>query len=184
MIRGGRQFYLSGNLATMVPGLPYAIGIQRAFPGRQVIAFVGDGFAMLMAEFLTAIQHKLPVKIVINNNNSLGQILWEQMILGYPEHGVRYPRPYADYSSFATANGAFGAKVTKPGELRGAVQQALAYDGPALLDVNVNPEEPPLPGKVEYEQAKKFAEAFLRGQPHKATIATTLFKDKIQQPRA
>ncbi|HEX6522965.1 MAG TPA: thiamine pyrophosphate-dependent enzyme [Streptosporangiaceae bacterium] len=185
MIRGARQFYLSGNLATMAPGLPYAVGIQHAFPGRQVIAFVGDGgFAMLMAEFLTAIQHKLPVKIVINNNNSLGQILWEQMILGYPEHGVRYPQPPADYSSFATANGAFGAKVTKPGELRGAVQQALAHDGPALLDVNVNPDEPPLPGKVEYEQAKKFAEAFLRGQPHKATIATTLFRDKIQQLRA
>jgi len=84
-IRGGRGFYLSGNLATMAPGLPYAIGIQHAFPGRQVIAYVGDGgFAMLMAEFLTAIQHKLPIKVVINNNNSLGQILWEQMVLGYP----------------------------------------------------------------------------------------------------
>ena len=72
-IRGDREFYLSGNLATMAPGLPYAIGIQHAFPGRQVIAFVGDGgFAMLMAEFLTAVRHQLPVKVVINNNNSLG----------------------------------------------------------------------------------------------------------------
>jgi pyruvate dehydrogenase (quinone)/pyruvate oxidase len=181
-IRGDRQFYLSGNLATMAPGLPYAIGIQHAFPGRQVIAFVGDGgFSMLMAEFLTAIQHRLPVKVVINNNNSLGQILWEQMVLGYPEHGVRYPEPFADYAAFATANGALGAKVTKPGELRGAVQLALNHPGPALVDVNVNPAEPPLPGKVEYEQAKKFALAFLRGQPHRATIATTLLKDRIQQ---
>ena len=57
----------------------------------------------------------------------------------------------------------------------------LAHQGPALLDVNVNPDEPPLPGKVEYEQAKKFTEAFLRGQPRKATIATTLFRDKISQ---
>ena len=89
MIRGDRQFYLSGNLATMAPGLPYAVGIQHAFPGRQVIGFVGDG-------------------------------------------------------------------------------------GPALVDVDVNPDEPPLPGKVEYDQAKKFAEAFQRGQPHKATIATHL----------
>jgi pyruvate dehydrogenase (quinone) len=182
IIRGERQFYLSGNLATMAPGLPYAIGIQHAFPGRQVIGFVGDGgFAMLMAEFLTAIQHRLPVKIVINNNNSLGQILWEQMILGYPEHGVRYPQPPVDYSSFATSNGAFGAKVTKAADLRAVIDQALAHDGPALVDVDVNPDEPPLPGKVEYEQAKKFAEAFLRGQPRKATIATTLFRDKIQQ---
>jgi pyruvate dehydrogenase (quinone) len=184
-IRGDRQFYLSGNLATMAPGLPYAIGIQHAYPGRQVIAFVGDGgFAMLMAEFITAIQQKLPVKIVINNNNALGQILWEQMILGYPEHGVRYPGPNVDYAAIATANGAYGVKVRQPGDLSGAVRQALSFDGPALVDVDVNPDEPPMPGKVEYEQAKKFAEAFLKGQPHRSTIATTLFRDKIQQLRS
>ena len=185
IIRGDRRFYLSGNLATMAPGMPYAIGIQHAFPGRQVIAFVGDGgFAMLMAEFITAIKHKLPVKVVINNNNSLGQILWEQMILGYPEYGVRHPEPFVNYAAIATGNGAFGVKVARPGELPGALREAFSHDGPALVDVNVNPEGPPLPGKVEYEQAKKFAEAFLHGQPHKATIATTLFKDKIQQLRS
>ena len=185
IIRGDRRFYLSGNLATMAPGMPYAIGIQHAFPGRQVIAFVGDGgFAMLMAEFITAIKHKLPVKVVINNNNSLGQILWEQMILGYPEYGVRHPEPFVNYAALATGNGAFGVKVARPGELPAALREAFSHDGPALVDVNVNPEEPPLPGKVEYAQAKKFAEAFLHGQPHKATIATTLFKDKIQQLRS
>jgi pyruvate dehydrogenase (quinone) len=184
-ITGERQFYLSGNLATMAPGLPYAIAIQHAFPGRQVIGYVGDGgFAMLMAEFITAVKHRLPVKIVINNNNSLGQILWEQMVLGYPEHGVRYPEPYVDYAAFATANGGLGVKVDKPGDVRPAIARALTHDGPALVDVNVNPDEPPLPGKVEYQQAKKFAEAFLRGQPRKATIATTLFRDKIDQLRA
>ncbi len=181
-IRADRKFYLSGNLATMAPGLPYAVGIQHAFPGRQVIGYVGDGgFAMLMAEFITAIKHKLPVKIVINNNNSLGQILWEQMVLGYPEFGVRHSDPFTDYSAIATANGALGIKVSNPAEVRNAISQALSYDGPALVDVNVNPDEPPLPGKIEYKQAKKFAEAFLRGQPHKATIATTLFRDKIEQ---
>jgi len=181
-IRGGREFFLSGNLASMAPGLPYAIGIQHAFPGRQVIAYVGDGgFAMLMAEFLTAIKHKLPVKVVINNNNSLGQILWEQMILGYPEHGVRYPEPFVDYTALASANGALGIKVDRPDGVRTALERALGHDGPALVDVNVNPDEPPLPGKVEYQQAKKFAEAFLRGQPRKSTIATTLFRDKIEQ---
>ncbi len=185
IIRGDRRFYLSGNLATMAPGLPYAIGIQHAFPGRQVIAFVGDGgFAMLMAEFITAIKHKLPVKVVINNNNSLGQILWEQMILGFPEYGVRHPEPFVNYAALATGNGAFGVKVARPGDLPGALREAFSHDGPALVDVNVNPAEPPLPGKVEYAQAKKFAEAFLHGQPHKATIATTLFKDKIQQLRS
>jgi pyruvate dehydrogenase (quinone)/pyruvate oxidase len=181
-VRGGREFFLSGNLATMAPGMPYAIGIQHAFPGRQVIAFVGDGgFAMLMAEFLTAIKHGLPVKVVINNNNSLGQILWEQMVLGYPEYGVRHSDPFVDYAAFATANGALGLKVERAAGVRAAIEQALSHDGPALVDVNVNPDEPPLPGKVEREQAIKFAQAFLRGQPRKATIATTLFRDKIEQ---
>ena len=181
-VRDGREFFLSGNLATMAPGLPYAIGIQHAFPGRQVIGYVGDGgFSMLMAEFITAVKHKLPVKIVINNNNALGQILWEQMVLGYPEYGVRHDQPFADYAAFASANGGLGIKVDKAAGVRPAIQQALDHDGPAVVDVNVNPDEPPLPGKVEYQQAKKFAEAFLRGQPRKATIATTLFQDKIEQ---
>ncbi len=183
-IRGDRQFYLSGNLATMAPGLPYAIGIQHAYPGRQVIAYVGDGgFAMLMAEFLTAVRAGLPVKVVINNNNSLGQILWEQMVLGYPEHGVRYQPPVADFGAWATACGGFGAKVSDPAQVEPAIRDALAFDGPAIVDVDVDPNEPPLPGKVAYDQAKKFATAWLRGQPHKASIATTLFKDKISQLR-
>jgi pyruvate dehydrogenase (quinone)/pyruvate oxidase len=181
-IRGSREFFLSGNLATMAPGLPYANAIQYAYPNRQVIGFVGDGgFAMLMAEFLTAAQHDLPITIVVNNNNSLGQILWEQMVLGYPEHGVRFNKPPADYAGWAKSCGGFGTKVTDPGDVEGAIREALAHNGPSLVDVDVNPNEPPLPGKIEYNQAKKFAEAFLKGQPHKVSIATTLFKDKISQ---
>jgi pyruvate dehydrogenase (quinone)/pyruvate oxidase len=181
-IRGGREFYLSGNLATMAPGLPYAIGIQHANPGRQTIAFIGDGgFAMLMAEFHTACWHGLPVKVVINNNNSLGQILWEQMVLGYPEHGVRFGEPVPDFAGWARAAGGYGVHVAKAGELHDAIATALSVDGPALVDVAVDPNEPPMPGKVTYEQASKFAKAFLHGQPHKAAIATTLFKDRIQQ---
>jgi pyruvate dehydrogenase (quinone) len=181
-IRGGREFYLSGNLATMAPGLPYAIGIQHAEPDRQVIAFVGDGgFAMLMAEFLTAVRHGLPIKVFVNNNNSYGQILWEQMILGYPEYAVRHQQPEADFAAWATACGGYGAKVTKPGDLEDAVRAALAHPGPALVDCDVNPNEPPMPGKIEYKQAKAFTEAFLRGQPHKAATVATIAKDKINQ---
>ncbi len=183
-IRGDRQFFLSGNLATMAPGLPYAVGIQHAFPGRQVIAYVGDGgFAMLMAEFLTAARNQVPIKVVVNNNSSLGQILWEQMVLGYPEYGVRFPQPAADFAAWATACGGFGAKVSDPKKVRPALERALAFNGPALVDIDVDPNEPPLPGKVAYDQAKKFAQAFLKGQPHKVAIATTLFKDKIEQLR-
>jgi pyruvate dehydrogenase (quinone)/pyruvate oxidase len=183
-IRGRREFYLSGNLATMAPGLPYAIAIQHAYPGRQVIAYQGDGgFAMLMAEFHTAARYRLPIKVVINNNNSLGQILWEQMVLGYPEHGVRFGEPHPDFSAWARGCGGFGVHIDKPGDLEPALREAFAHPGPALVDVAVDPDEPPMPGKVSYEQARHFAQAFLRGQPHKAAIATTLFKDKIEQLR-
>jgi thiamine pyrophosphate-dependent acetolactate synthase large subunit-like protein len=184
-IRGSREFYLSGNLATMAPGLPYAIAMQHAFPSRQVIGFVGDGgFAMLMAEMLTATRNGLPIKMVINNNNSLGQILWEQIILGDPEFAVRYPAPEPDYSAWARTCGAHGEKVTQPGRLHDAVREFLAVDGPALLDVSVNPNEPPMPGKIQYEQAKHFTEAFLRGQPNKVATLATVARDKIQQFRS
>jgi pyruvate dehydrogenase (quinone)/pyruvate oxidase len=180
-IRGDREFYLSGNLATMAPGLPYAIAAQHAYPGRQVIAFVGDGgFAMLMAEFLTAVRHDLPIKVVINNNGAYGQILWEQMVLGFPEFGVRH-RSFADYAPWATACGAYGAKVTEPGALEGAVREALAHPGPALIDCNVNADEPPMPGKISYSQAKGFTEAFLRGQPHKPGIVKTVVEDTLEK---
>jgi pyruvate dehydrogenase (quinone) len=180
-IRGGREFYLSGNLATMAPGLPYAIGMQHAFPGRQVIVFVGDGgFAMLMGEFLTAVRHELPIK-VMNNNDAYGQILWEQIVVGYPEFAVRHREPEADFSMWARGCGAHGEKVTAPGRVREAIRDALAHPGPALVDVDVNPNEPPMPGEVEYQQAKKFTEAFMRGQSHKAATVATIAKDKLNK---
>jgi pyruvate dehydrogenase (quinone) len=180
-IRGDRQFYLSGNLASMAPGLPYTIAAQWAHPERQCIAFVGDGgFAMLMAEFDTACRYRLPIKVVINNNGSLGQILWEQMVLGFPEYGVRFQQPM-NFAPFAESCGGLGIRVEKAVDVERAVQAALDHPGPALVDVMVNPDEPPLPAKVSYDQAKGFAQAWLRGQPHKATIASTLFRDKLDQ---
>ncbi|RGC66738.1 putative thiamine pyrophosphate-containing protein YdaP [Micromonospora sp. MW-13] len=184
-IRGGREFYLSGNLATMAPGLPYAIAMQHAHRGRQVIAFVGDGgFAMLMAEFLTAVRHELPIKVIINNNNAYGQILWEQVILGYPEYAVRHRQPEADFAAWARACGGYGAKVTDPEALPGAIREALAHPGAALVDCDVNPNEPPMPGKVRYDQAKHFTEAFLRGQPHRLATVATVARDKFTELRS
>ncbi|HEX2850096.1 MAG TPA: thiamine pyrophosphate-dependent enzyme [Acidimicrobiales bacterium] len=183
-IRGERKYFLSGNLATMAPGLPYAIAAQHAYPGRQCIAFVGDGgFAMLMAEMLTAIRHELPVKVFINNNHMYGQILWEQMVLGFPEYGVRHSG-IANYAAFAEANGALGLRVEKAADLEPAVERALDHPGPALVDVLTNPDEPPMPPKVSYQQAKGFTQAFLKGQPRRATMASTIFKDKISELKA
>ena len=180
-IRGDRRFMLSGNLASMANGLPYTIAAQWAHPGRQCIGFVGDGgFAMLMAEFNTAVRHGLPIKIFIANNGVLGQILWEQMALGFPEFGVRFERPF-DFAPWAEACGGKGLRVDKPAKLPAAVGEALEFAGPALVDVVVNPDEPPMPAKVQYDQAKGFAESFLKGQPRRASIAATLFRDKLDQ---
>ncbi|HKF92329.1 MAG TPA: thiamine pyrophosphate-dependent enzyme [Acidimicrobiia bacterium] len=183
-IRADREFYLSGNLATMAPGLPYTIAAQWAHPGRQCIAFIGDGgFAMLMAEFLTATRYDRPIKVIVCNNGVLGQILWEQMVLGYPEHGVRWERP-ADFAPWAQACGALGITVDKPGDVESAIADAFAHPGPALVDVRVNPDEPPMPAKVRYDQAKGFAQSFLKGQPRRASIASTVFRDRIEQMKS
>lgn len=183
-IRSDRRFFLSGNLATMAPGLPYTIANQIAFPKRQCIAFVGDGgFAMLMAEFGTAARYGLPIKVIVNNNASLGQIMWEQLVLGYPEYGIRFGRA-PDFAPWAEACGGRGIRVEKSDEVEHAIGEALSYPGPALVDVVVNPDEPPMPGKVQYEQAKGFMKAFLAGQPRRATIASTLWRDKITELKA
>jgi thiamine pyrophosphate-dependent acetolactate synthase large subunit-like protein len=180
-IKGGREFYLSGNLATMAPGFPYALAAQWAHPTRQCIAFVGDGaFSMLMAEFLTAQRFGLPVKVVVCNNALLGQILWEQMALGYPEYGVRWTAR-ADFAPWAEACGGFGRRVESPGDLRDAMKSAFAFDGPAIVDVVVNSDEPPMPARVSYEQAKHFARAFLHGQPRRAAILSTIARDKFSE---
>jgi pyruvate dehydrogenase (quinone) len=135
---------------------------------------------MLMAEFLTAVHHDLPVKVFINNNGSFGQILWEQMVLGYPEFGVRH-KGFADFAPWAESCGGLGIKVAKSGDLDDAVGAALAYKGAALVDCDVNPNEPPMPGVVSREQTKGFAKAFLRGQPHKAEIVETLVADEMEK---
>jgi pyruvate dehydrogenase (quinone)/pyruvate oxidase len=167
----------------MAPGLPYALAAQWAHPGRQCIAFVGDGgFAMLMAELLTAVRYDLPVKVVVCNNGVLGQILWEQMALGYPEYGVRFQGP-ANFAAWAEAAGCSGARVEHPDQVEPAIQAAFSHPGPAVVDVVVNADEPPMPARVTWEQAKGFAESFLHGQPRRAAIASTLFRDKLDQLR-
>ena len=98
---------------------------------------------------------------------------------------VRHRPPEADFAAWATACGGFGAKVNEPADVAEAVRALLAHDGPGIVDCDVNPDEPPMPGKVSYEQAKGFIQSFLRGQPpHKVATLATIARDKISQLRS
>lgn len=178
-LKRDQMFSCSGNLATMAPGLPYAVGAQVAFPDRQVIAFVGDGgFTMLMGEMLTAVKYHLPIKVIIIKNNLLGQIKWEQIVfLGNPQYVVDLEP--ADFAAWARAAGAHGFTCDDPQKLEGVMTQFLAVDGPAVLEAVVDPNEPPMPAKIKPKQAAHFAEALLRGEPGGPRIALTLFRDKV-----
>lgn len=180
-IRRGQQFSCSGNLATMAPGLPYTIAAQLAYPHRQCVAFVGDGaFAMLMAEFATAVKYQLPITVVVIRNDTLGMIKWEQMVfLGNPEYGVQL-NPI-DFVKFAEACGGVGFRCEKPKEVRGALEEALRSKRPALVEAVVDPYEPPMPPRLDLKQAENMAKALARGEPHRGRIALTLFRDKLHE---
>jgi pyruvate dehydrogenase (quinone) len=180
-IRRGMMFSCSGNLATMAPGLPYAIGAQAAYPDRQVVAFVGDGgFTMLMGDFATAVKHGLPIKVVIIKNNTLGQIKWEQMIfLGNPEYEVAlHP---IDFVKFAEACGGVGFRCERPDEVRPALEAAFSVNKPAIVEAVVDPFEPPMPASVTPRQAINLAESLVRGQPDGGKIIKSIFKDRIKE---
>jgi pyruvate dehydrogenase (quinone) len=165
----------------MACGLPYTIGAQIAYPDRQCIAFVGDGgFSMLMAEFVTAVKYKLPIKVVIIKNNTLGQIKWEQMVfLGNPEYGVDL-QPI-DFAKFADACGGSGFSVEDPADCGRTIEEFLKAPGPAVLQATVDPFEPPMPAKVKAEQALHFAESLARGEPNRKKIALTTISDQVRE---
>jgi pyruvate dehydrogenase (quinone) len=137
-VRGDRHYLLSANLATIAAGVPYAIAAQWAHPGRRCIAVTGsDGFAKVMGELLTAVQYRLPVKVVVSNVSALGRRL-------RTGSGTDIPGA-ADFASWARANGALGLRVERAAEVEHAVRTAFADPGPALVDVLVNPDEQPRP---------------------------------------
>jgi pyruvate dehydrogenase (quinone)/pyruvate oxidase len=177
----GQIHTVSGNLATMACGLPYTIAAQIAYPDRQCIAFVGDGgFSMLMAEFVTAVKYKLPIKVVIIKNNTLGQIKWEQMVfLGNPEYGVEL-QPI-DFAKFADACGGSGFSVDDPADCGRTIEEFLKAPGPAVLQATVDPFEPPMPAKIKAEQALHFAESLARGEPNRKKIVLTTIADQVRE---
>src|SRR5436190_16511933 len=152
-IRGDMMFSVSGNLASMACGLPYANAAALAFPGRQIVAFVGDGgLSMLMAELATATKYELNVKVIVVKNNSLGQIKWEQMaFLGNPEFGCEL-QPI-DFAAVAKACGVKGFSVSDPAQCGAVLREAFEGSGSALVEAVVDGNEPPLPSKASFKHA-------------------------------
>ena len=180
-IRGDMMFSCSGNLATMACGLPYAIAAAIAHPGRQVVAFVGDGgLTMLMGELATCMKYDLDVKIIVIKNNVLGQIKWEQMVfLGNPEY-VCELQPI-DFAAVARGFGMNAYTIDDPATCGETLRHALATKGPALIEAVVDPNEPPMPPSISFKDAKNFAEALARGTRQAGKIARTVAADKVRE---
>ena len=180
-MRGDMMFSASGMLATMGNGMPYAVGASMAYPGRQVVAVCGDGgFTMMMGEMATLVKYKLPVKVVIIKNNTLGQIKWEQIVFeGNPEFGVDL-QPI-DFAGYARACGAGGFTLDRAEDAEAKVRQLMEHDGPALLEAVVDPNEPPMPGHATTKQALHFAEALVRGEKDRWDIIKTVLKNTVRE---
>jgi len=167
---GSQRILGSFNNAAVGTSLGQANGIQALDRSRQVIALTGDGgFNMLMGEFMTAVHHKLPVKVIIYNNSSLGLIFLEAEGVGLPafREAIEFPNP--DFAALARACGGHGFKAGHPDELHGAIAEALAVDGPAIVDCVVVANELPNMPHVDLRLVKNYAIAKIK----EAVIAAT-----------
>ena len=160
-MNGQRRLLGSFNHGSMANAMPQAIGAQAIDRSRQVVALCGDGgFAMLMGDFLTLAQQKLPVKIVIFNNSVLGFVAMEMKAGGYLTDGTELKNP--DFAAIAEAAGIKGIRVEKASDIDAALLDAFAYEGPVLVDVITATEELAMPPQIKFEQAKGFSLYMLR----------------------
>jgi pyruvate dehydrogenase (quinone)/pyruvate oxidase len=180
-VKRGQMHSLSGTLASMANGLPYAIAAQFAHPERLSVAFVGDGgLSMLLAELATCVKYDLNVKIVVIKNNTLGMIKWEQMVfLGNPEFGCEL-QPI-DFVAAARACGVRAFHIEEAVECGRVMDEALALPGPVLIEAVVDPHEPPMPPALSLDDARNFAASLLKGQPNRRKIALTAVSDKVRE---
>ena len=147
--------FLHGSMAN---ALPHAIGAQVAFPNRQVISVSGDGgLSMLLGELVTARMYDLPIKVVVFNNSTLGMVKLEMLVNGLPDYGTDVHD--VNYADVASAIGFHGERVTEPSRLREALQEAFAYNGPALIEVMTDPNALSLPPEIHSGQVIGFATA-------------------------
>jgi pyruvate dehydrogenase (quinone) len=160
---GEQRIIGSFNNGAVGTALGQANGIQALDRSRQVIALCGDGgFNMLMCEFLTAVQHKLPVKAVVYDNSALGLIVLEAESIGLPawKKAIDFPNP--DFVALARACGGVGFKAEEPGELREAIDQAFKAEGPAIVDCVVAADELPNVPHLDFETMDNYAKAKIK----------------------
>jgi pyruvate dehydrogenase (quinone) len=170
-IRAGMQASLSGNLATMGAGVPYAIAAKFAHPDRPVIAMVGDGAFQMngMSEMLTVAKyrHLWPDQrliVLVLHNNDLNQVTWEQRVMeGDPKFDASQDLPNYDYAAYAESLGLRGIRVDHPDRVGAAWDEALHAGRPVVIDAVTDPEVPPLPPHITFDQAVNFAESVVRG---------------------
>lgn len=167
-LRDGQAYGVSGNLASMACGLPYALAAALAHPQRPVFALVGDGgLAMQLGELSTAVRYGLPIKLLVIKNNMLNQIAWEQMMfLGNPQFGCEL-QPI-DFAKAAEAMGLRGFSIREPAELDKVMDEALATPGPVLIEAEVDPAVPMMPPSMPEDYARNFRQALPETPGHEA----------------
>jgi pyruvate dehydrogenase (quinone) len=188
-VRRGMKASLSGNLATMLPGVPYAISAKFAYPDRISIALVGDGAMQMggMAEMLTAAKYYKRwadprLVVLVLNNQDLNQVTWEQRVLeGDPKFVASQDIPYVSFEQWAEMIGLKGIKVDSVEQIDRAWSEALSADRPTVINAITDPEEPPLPPHITVEQAKGFTEAVLKGDPHGLRDMVTAVREKVDE---
>jgi pyruvate dehydrogenase (quinone) len=188
-MREGMMASLSGTLATMGPGVPYAVAAKFAYPERPVIAFVGDGAFQMngMNELITVMKYHerwtdQRLVFCIFNNQDLNQVTWEQRVLaGDPMFPGTQRIPDFPAARYAELLGMNGIKVDNPDELAGAWSEVLTSDRPSVLEVVVDPEVPPLPPHVTVMQAKKMARAMVKGDPERVGVTEKSLRGKLEE---
>ncbi|OMC40186.1 thiamine pyrophosphate-requiring protein [Mycobacterium sp. GA-1841] len=187
--RGDMRGSLSGNLATMGPGVPYAIGAKFAHPDRPAIAFVGDGAMQMngMAELITIKRYHHEwsdprLIVAILHNNDLNQVTWEMRAMsGAPKFTESQALPDVDYAAFAASLGLEAMTVKDPEELADAWRHALSAQKPMVLDVHTDPDLPPIPPHATWEQFKSTASAVLEGDENSWGFIKEGIKAKAQE---
>jgi pyruvate dehydrogenase (quinone) len=177
-VQRGQMYSLSGGLASMGAAVPYAIAAKFAHPGRPVIALVGDGAMQMnnMAELITVSKYwrlwKDPRWIVcVFNNGDLNQVTWEQRVMeGDPKFDATQQIPDVAYHRFGELIGLKGIFCDNPAEVATAWREALAADRPVVLEFKTDPEVPPLPSHITFEQAKSFMSTVVKGDPKEGSM--------------